>query len=456
MTTKKLDATLTSPSPLSKTAGRRKGRFKRIRILVYADLVVLMIVLFGSVLVRFGTEFPRSFSTYLVGFLIASALHLLIYYFGELYDAAPRIGAKLWFPRVTALTSVAILLEASIALITDYYLMPRGNLLILFVFGSLGVTFNRWLSGKVRVQRYGTPKVILVGSEKDIQMGKEHIKECGSRIEVVGELDSISQLSSEIASRQATDVLLLTSGLLSDIYPKPLEDLELQRVGVFQQILPSDTLLGLRRSIQIAGMPFTALRAHALSTSRAHFKIFTECIYLIVFAIPILLLTLLVSIYIRVIAGKKIILRQQRVGKFGTTFNLLKFRTMHHNAEDRTGTVKAQKDDPRVIAGLTWVRRSRLDELPQFINVIKGEMSIIGPRPERPDFTQEYENLIPGYGRRHDIPPGITGLAQVSGHYHTDPSYKLGHDLQYLVNWSPILDLQILIRTIWVIFIGRT
>ena len=456
MTTKKLDATLTSPSPLSKTAGRRKGRFKRIRILVYADLVVLMIVLFGSVLVRFGTEFPRSFSTYLVGFLIASALHLLIYYFGELYDAAPRIGAKLWFPRVTALTSVAILLEASIALITDYYLMPRGNLLILFVFGSLGVTFNRWLSGKVRVQRYGTPKVILVGSEKDIQMGKEHIKECGSKIEVVGELDSISQLSSEIASRQATDVLLLTSGLLSNIYPKPLEDLELQRVGVFQQILPSDTLLGLRRSIQIAGMPFTALRAHTLSTSRSHFKIFTECIYLVVFSIPILLLTLLIAIYIRVIAGKKIILRQERVGKFGTTFNLLKFRTMHHNAEDRTGTVKAQKDDPRVIAGLTWVRRSRLDELPQFINVIKGEMSIIGPRPERPDFTQEYENLIPGYGRRHDIPPGITGLAQVSGHYHTDPSYKLGHDLQYLVNWSPILDLQILIRTIWVIFIGRT
>ena len=456
MTTKKLDAALTSPYSLSKTTGRRKRRSKRIRNLVYADFVVIMIVLFGSIFVRFGTEWPKNFSTYLVGFLVASALHLLIYYFGELYDAAPRIGAKLWLPRVTALTSVAILLEASIALITDYYLMPRGNLLILFVFGSLGVTFNRWLSGKVRVQRYGTPKVILVGSEIDIQMGKEHIKECGSKIEVVGELDSISQLSSEIASSQATDVLLLTSGLLNDIYPKPLEDLELQRVGVFQQILPSDTLLGLRRSIQIAGMPFTALRAHALSTSRSHFKIFTECIYLIVFVIPILLLTLLVAIYIRVIAGKKIILRQERVGKFGATFNLLKFRTMHHNAEDRTGTVKAQKDDPRVIAGLNWVRRSRLDELPQFINVLKGEMSIIGPRPERPDFTKDYEGLIPGYGRRHDIPPGITGLAQVSGHYHTDPSYKLGHDLQYLVNWSPILDLQILIRTIWVIFIGRT
>ena len=111
MTTKKLDAALTSPYSLSKTTGRRKRGSKRIRNLVYADFVVIMIVLFGSIFVRFGTEWPKNFSTYLVGFLVASALHLLIYYFGELYDAAPRIGAKLWFPRVTALTSIAICLR---------------------------------------------------------------------------------------------------------------------------------------------------------------------------------------------------------------------------------------------------------------------------------------------------------------------------------------------------------
>ena len=456
MTTKKSDATLIGQSSISKKAILLAGRHKRIRNLIYADFLVLMLVLFGSVLIRFGTNWPKSFSTYLVGFLIASSLHLLVYYFGELYDAAPRIGAKLWLPRVTALTSLSILLEAAIALITDYYLMPRGNLLILWVFGSLGVTFNRWLSGKLRVQRYGTPRVLLVGSEIDIDMGKEHIKECGSKLIVVGAINSTFDLSHEIESRQATDVLLLTSGLLSEIYPKPLEELELRRIGVFQQILPSDTLLGLRRSIQIAGMPFTALRAHTLSSSRSHFKMFTELLYLTVLLVPISVLTLLVATYIRTIAGKKIIHSQERVGKFGSTFNMLKFRTMHHNAENQTGIVKAQKDDPRVISGLKWIRRSRLDELPQFINVLRGEMSIIGPRPERPDFTKEYEGLIPGYGRRHDIPPGITGLAQVSGHYHTDPSYKLGHDLQYLVNWSPILDLQILIRTLWVIFIGRT
>ncbi len=456
MTTKKPDADLTSPSSLGEDNTRQPRRSRRIRALVYADFLVLVAVLFASVLIRFGTDWPKSFSTYLIGFLIASGLHMLVYYFGELYDAAPRIGAKLWLPRVTALTSIAILLEATIVLITDYYLMPRGNLLLLWGFGSLGITFNRWLSGRIRVRRYGTPRVLLVGSYSDIKLGKEHIKECGSKLLVVGEINSIDELSHEIESKQATDVLLLTSGLLSEIYPEPLEDLEKRRVGVFQQILPSDTLLGIRRSIQIAGMPFTALRAHTLSTSRSHFKIFTEYLYLVVLLIPILILTLFAAAYIRVVAGKDIILKQERVGKFSSTFNMLKFRTMHHDAEYLTGIVKAQKEDPRIISGLEWIRRSRLDELPQFLNVLKGEMSIIGPRPERPDFTKEYEGQIPGYGRRHDIPPGITGLAQVSGHYHTDPSYKLGHDLQYLVNWSPILDLQILIRTLWVVFTGRT
>ncbi len=96
-----------------------------------------------------------------------------------------------------------------------------------------------------------------------------------------------------------------------------------------------------------------------------------------------------------------------------------------------------------------------MDELPQFWNVARGDMSIVGPRPERPEFAEQYELIIPGYGRRHDIPPGLTGLAQVHGHYHTDPGFKLGHDLQYLVNWSPVLDLQIMVRTVWVILTGR-
>lgn len=134
---------------------------------------------------------------------------------------------------------------------------------------------------------------------------------------------------------------------------------------------------------------------------------------------------------------------------------MVKFRTMYPNAEEGLGAVLAKQGDPRVIPACQWVRATRLDELPQLWNVLKGEMSIVGPRPERPELTAQFEELIPGYSRRHEIPPGITGLAQIHGRYHTDPEYKLGHDLQYLVNWSPILDLQILFRTIWVVLARR-
>jgi lipopolysaccharide/colanic/teichoic acid biosynthesis glycosyltransferase len=100
---------------------------------------------------------------------------------------------------------------------------------------------------------------------------------------------------------------------------------------------------------------------------------------------------------------------------------------------------------------MSWLRQTRLDELPQLWNVMKGEMSLVGPRPERPEFVSLHETRIPGYSRRHDVPPGLTGLAQVRGYYQTDPSYKLGHDLQYIVNWSAILDLQIGLSTVLVV-----
>ena len=131
----------------------------------------------------------------------------------------------------------------------------------------------------------------------------------------------------------------------------------------------------------------------------------------------------------------------------GRTFIMVKFRTMTPDAE-RSGPELAVPDDPRVIDGVAWLRRTRLDELPQLWNVLTGKMSLVGPRAERPEVVARLERQIAGYGRRHDIPPGLTGLAQTQGHYQTDPAYKLGHDLQYVVNWSPVLDWEIMVKSL--------
>jgi exopolysaccharide biosynthesis polyprenyl glycosylphosphotransferase len=420
-----------------------------------ADIVVLQVVLWGSLLVRFGTSWPKAVSTYATTFAIATAIHMVIHYFGGLYEPVKRLGARMWLPRVSALTFAAVLVDAAVALLTGTYLVPRFNLALLLVFGSLGITFNRWLALRLRNRRYGAPRVLLVGNPDDIHLARAHLQASEPHVRIAGQVADVDRLAEAIERVHATDALLLSGNTLDAIYPHPLEELEQRRIGVFQRISPSDTLLGLQRTRQIAGMPFVSLRAHALPSNQAHFKRITELVYLLVLAPVLIVLIALTAAYVRLRAGRGIIHRQQRVGRFGTVFTLYKFRTMVVDAELMTGAVKAEAADPRIVPGLAWVRRARLDELPQFLNVLRGEMSFVGPRPERPEFAEQYEMIIPGYGRRHDIPPGITGLAQVHGNYHTDPGYKLGHDLQYLVNWSPILDLQIILRTVWTVLAGR-
>ncbi len=427
------------------------------RWLHIADFVVIQAILVSSVLARviWDDGFrAKPVGEYVAGFAVAGAIHMLVYYFGGLYESFQRLGAKLWLPRTAALTFVAVLLDAAAALLTGRYLMPRGNLIILLFLGSLGIAFNRWLARRLRARRYGHARVLLVGNPDDISLARSHLHISEPSVRIAGQVANLDHLEEAIERVHATDALLLSGGTLGDIYPHPLEELEERRIGVFHRISPADTLLGLQQTRQIAGMPFVTLRAHALPTHRARFKRVTELCYLLV-ALPILLpLAAAVSLYVRIRVGPGIIHRQVRVGRFGTTFTMVKFRTMGHDAEEN-GAVKAASDDPRVIQGMGWLRRTRLDELPQLWNVVRGEMSLVGPRPERPEFAEQYELIIPGYGRRHDIPPGLTGLAQVHGHYHTDPGFKLGHDLQYLVNWSPILDLEIMIRTVWTVLTGR-
>ena len=161
-------------------------------------------------------------------------------------------------------------------------------------------------------------------------------------------------------------------------------------------------------------------------------------------ALPVMLLIFLLS---KADTGSPIFL-QKRVGRNKNLFTLIKFRTMAPN----TPSVASHMVNNNAITPLGhFLRRFKLDELPQLWNVARGDMSLVGPRPERPAFVERFEQVMPGYNRRHDIPPGITGLAQIRGRYQTDPAFKLGHDLQYIVNWSLVLDLLILAETVAVV-----
>ena len=149
--------------------------------------------------------------------------------------------------------------------------------------------------------------------------------------------------------------------------------------------------------------------------------------------------------------------RQQRVGLNGSIITLLKFRSMRVDAE-RDGVRMAALNDPRVTLIGRWIRRTRIDELPQLLNVLRGEMSLVGPRPERPEFVAQYADELDGYSLRHLVKPGITGWAQVKygyGENLRDAAVKLYYDIDYIRNSSLLRDVVILLLTVPVVLMGK-
>ncbi len=187
-----------------------------------------------------------------------------------------------------------------------------------------------------------------------------------------------------------------------------------------------------------------------LAVKRVFDVVFASVALLVSF--PLLLLS---ALAIKLTSPGPIIYKQERVGENGKLFYIYKLRTMVADAEKRTGPVLASKGDPRITPVGKILRATKMDEVPQFLNVLLGQMSIVGPRPERPKFVEEYRERIPHYDERHRIKPGITGWAQVMGGYHTTVYEKLRYDLMYLYHMSLWLDLKIIVLTVWTILKRR-
>jgi len=179
-------------------------------------------------------------------------------------------------------------------------------------------------------------------------------------------------------------------------------------------------------------------------------------IFGLVISLPVMAL---VAIAVRLDSKGPALFRQDRVGLRGRTFDVLKFRSMQLDAEESGGAQWAAKDDPRITRVGRFIRKFRLDELPQFFNVIQGNMSFVGPRPERPVFVEQLRKKIPYYDERHSVRPGITGWAQVQYGYGAsveDAARKLEYDLFYLKNMSVLFDCAIVLQTVRTVVAGTT
>ena len=175
-----------------------------------------------------------------------------------------------------------------------------------------------------------------------------------------------------------------------------------------------------------------------------------------VLALPLLLIVVIaLSVLIKLEDGGPVLYRQRRVGAAGKVFTLLKFRSMRVNAEQYSGPVLSSPLDNRQTKIGTFMRKRALDEIPQLYNLWKGDMSIVGPRPERPEIVEEVVKNLPEFKEREAIRPGLTGMAQVRGKYTSDPAVKLKYDRLYIDNMSLLTDVKIITESVLKTVLGK-
>ena len=278
----------------------------------------------------------------------------------------------------------------------------------------------------------------------DDRAGGDHIGYRG--LPLLGTLSEVV----EIAQRERVDHLYVTLPL--EEHAKLLDLMEVtSREFIDVKVVP-DILqfIALRARLEdLDGLPVININEIPLQGFNAWVKrgldVVLSSAAMVLLAIPLAI----IAAFVKWTSPGPVFYKQERMGLDGKAFTVFKFRSMHQDAEDDTGPVWAGDDDPRATTVGRWLRKLDLDELPQFWNVLKGDMSIVGPRPERPFFVEQFKHRIPQYMLRHKVKAGITGWAQVNGwRGNTSLEKRIEYDLYYIENWSVALDLKIMWLTL--------
>ena len=274
-------------------------------------------------------------------------------------------------------------------------------------------------------------------------------------VEVLGSIENIESI---VKSTNSKEVVIALEKEDHELLVNVISKLEHRNVGL--KIVPDlyEILSGQARTSQIYGMPLIDIMPELMPEWEKKLKRLLDIIVsllILTISLPVIIVSM---ITIKLDSKGPIFFKQDRSGMNGKMFKILKFRSMFKDAEKYTGPIWSSKGDPRVTRVGKLLRKLRIDEIPQMFNVLKGEMSIVGPRPERPFFVEKLSEEIPYYKRRLKVRPGITGWAQVKHKYDEsieDVKIKLRYDLFYIENMSLRMDFKIIMRTIFVVLFGQ-
>lgn len=431
-------------------------------LLLVGDIATFYLALFVTLWLRWGIRFHYSiFQKHLLPFSIILVFGLWVFYSMRLYDSAFGVARAFWVQSASA----ALFLQFMGAVLFFYFfsrwvsaITPRGTLFLFFlVFGTL---FLLWRGFAERLERRkkGERTIIFADVEEGKKLGTlltEH-PELGYRVIAVLPKENLeSKRLSELIHEESLETVIAERYALENLARhSALEDIAKLKVNFWDLATFYESKLG---KIPVGLVRETWILENIVryeSPLREALKQFLDTF----FASLLLLLTLplwpLIALGVKFSSPGPVFYGHRRVGTHGREFTLRKFRSMVKDAEAH-GPQWATPNDPRVTSFGRFIRYTHLDELPQLLSIIKGDLSFVGPRPERPEFVKELRTAIPFYDVRHLIKPGFTGWAQINYPYGAsveDAREKLEYDLYYLKHRSLLLDLSIILKTIRLLF----
>jgi len=449
----------------------------------------------GSVLGLLFSEIVLLFSVFLLGVIIASDVDpeiwllynsgwmrlsvmvggvVLSMYFQDLYEILRIRSRIVLIQQVCIAIAVAFLLQALLSYTAPDWVLPKWTTMIACGLMLLLLPAWRLIYGSVALHATSARKVLFLGSSKvarDVSSRIEQHPELG--MATIGFVDNapdgalpgdachLGQLNDfrRIMSTSKPDLIVVGMSERRNKLPiYDLLDLRFSGIQIEDAATTYENIFGrvCLQEIRPSQLVFSSDLGPRPSIVRLQ-SVYSTVIALVgtLIALPLLIL---IAALVKLSSRGPVLYRQLRVGLGGTNYMVYKFRSMRRDAEADTGPVYALTDDPRVTLVGRFLRRFRLDELPQLFNVLKGEMSIVGPRPERPEFADTLAEQIPFYRQRLCVKPGITGWAQINHKYGDsleDTSIKLEYDLYYIKNATPALDAYIIFHTLKVMLLSR-
>ncbi len=452
------------------------SRSRFIFVSVIVDAVAYNAAVLVAYVARFGTRVPAfNLHPFLVLAPYLTVLFLGCAYVYGLYQ--PESVEGLWqVVRGAAIAATAmLLLTLGILQLTGgtFDALPRAVVLIAWPLQAALLVGWRSLATRVTPIRWPEQRVLVVGtSALAVELANELARRSKWGYRVIGlvardedagllagpvpgsppVLGTVGSITSLVRAEKIDRVIVASPVALREI----VEDITLNgeadvRVDVVPELY--EIFIGEVDSI-VADIPLMEIthRSREWYVGLKRIVDVVGALGLLVVLSPVLLLS---ALAVLVASGRPVFYSQERLGRDLAPFRLHKFRTMIRDAERDSGPVLADEEDPRVTPVGRALRRYRLDELPQLVNIVRGEMSFVGPRPEREYFVEQFLRTIPGYRERFRIKPGATGLAQVSGGYATTPERKLKYDLIYMYHQNLLMDVRIVAETIRVVLTGR-